>query len=418
MKGVFVVLDGVADESCKVLGGKTPLQAAKTPNLDIIAGHSKLDYCYTVREGVAPESSAAVVSLLGQDPAYAPRGVLEAMGAGVSLKAGDLALRCNLGTIDYIETRNILDRRAGRTLTTKEARKLAKGINTGLKERFKFEFFPTIGHRGVLVFRGGFSDNISNIDPAYSGGAVSSGNVAKVEFAKPLDDEDDSKLSADIVNSFVRNSHKILDEHPVNKKRAKKGLYAANFVLCRDAGSEKIKFDKMKGKWMALGYMPLEIGIARAAGMEVYKFKYPKLRGMDVYENLYDGLNKAIKNAIRMLRWYRKKYDYFYIHFKETDVPGHDNKPFDKVKMIEILDKKFFGFLKKFLDKNQAKLVLTADHTTSSRLKAHSAEPVPVLSYSAPAGEKKEKRFTEEEGRKGRKIMGRKLLDERLFVKR
>ncbi len=413
MKGVFVILDGAADEPSVELGGQTALEAANTPNLDYLAERGKIEHCYVVKEGVAPQSSSAVLSLLGYEPMDAPRGQLEAMGAGVKLRNGDLALRTNFVTVDNLEDGNILDKRAGRNLTTREARILAKALNKGLKMPFKFEFLPTIQHRGVLVFRGGFSDNITNADPYYGNGVALSNSKNKIVYSKPLDEEDDSKLSADLVNAFMRHSFKILDEHKINLKRAKRGLFSANFILCRDAGSGLLRLNKLKGKWMALGYMPLEIGIAKATGMEVYKFWYPKFRGTDVYNNLYKGLNKAIKNARKMLKRNSKKYDYFYIHFKETDVPGHDGRAEDKKKMIEILDSEFFSFLRDFI--GDAKLVITADHTTSCLKKGHTADPVPVLVY--PSGEHSKKRFTEEGGMKGKRIIGRKLLEETLFRK-
>ena len=416
MKGVFIILDGVSDEPVQALGQKTPLEAAKTPNLDFIAKKSRIDYCYTVKEGVVPESSAAVVSLLGYDPNFAPRGPLEANGLGIKLKPGDLAFRCNFATIDDMQSLQVIDRRAGRTLTTEEARILAKAINEKVKlpHGYRFDFYPSIQHRGVLVFRGGFSDNITNADPAYSGAAAEPGVSSKMVFSRALDEDDEAILSAELVNSFVRQSFEVLDRHPINLARAKKGFYSANIILCRDAGNEPAKFKKLAGKWMALGYMPLEKGIAEAAGMEIYKFSYPKLKGIDVYGNLYEGLERAIKYAKRMIWWKNTKYDYFYIHFKETDIPGHDNKPFDKVKMIELLDKKFFSFMRKYL-KEGIKLVVTADHTTACRKYAHSAEPVPVLTYHH--GKESEKRFTEAEGLKGRKLMGRNLLKNAFFSK-
>ena len=407
MKGVFVILDGAADEPNETLGGKTPLEAAKTPNLDFIAKESKIEHCYTVNENVAPESSSAIVSLLGYDPSFAPRGQLEAQGVGVKIRNGDLIMRTNFATIDNMEDRNILDSRAGRTLTTKEARKLADVINKKVKMPFRFEFIPTIQHRGVLIFKGGFSDNISNTDPRYGIGVVSNSTSNKMQFSRPLDDEEDSKLSADMLNRFIRHSFEVLNEHPINLRRAKKGLYAANVLLCRDAGSESVKLKKIEGKWMALGYMPLEIGIARACGMDVYKFRYPDLKKSDVYSLLYTGLKKAIGNAIDMLKKNKNKYDYFYVHLKEVDVPGHDGKAEEKLKMIELIDQKFFSFLKNFA--KDAKIVVTADHTTSCKKRAHTAGPVPVMFYS-PETKGEGKRFVESEGLKGKKIMGNDLL--------
>jgi len=411
MKGVFVIIDGVADKPCSALRGKTPLEYAKTPNLDELAEKSRIDYCYTVKEGVAPESSPAIVSLLGSDTNFVPRGPLEARGVGVKLKNGDLAFRCNFATIDNLDDLNILDRRAGRTLTTAEAKILAKAVNERVNLPFKFKFYPSIQHRGVLVIRGGFSDNISNVDPAYEGGMVSSRSGMKVASSEPLDDEDDSKLSAELINSFTRQSFRVLEKHPINIARAKKGLAPANIILSRDAGSSPIRLEKLKGKWMGLGYMPLEIGICESAGMSVYKFKYPELKGKDVYSNLYEGLEEAIKKAKRMLELHKNKYDYFYIHFKETDVPGHDGRVLDKVKMIEKLDKKFFFYLKKIIE--NARLIVTADHSTPCALKAHSADPVPVLIY--PSNLKSKHRFIEKDSLKGKKLYGRNLLKSTLF---
>jgi 2,3-bisphosphoglycerate-independent phosphoglycerate mutase len=404
MKGIFVIMDGVADKPCQVLGNITPLQAAKTPNLDALAKKGKLDYCYTVKEGYSPESDAGVISLLGYDFVFEQRGPLEALGVGVKLTNGDLAFRCNFATIDD------LDRRAGRNLTTKEARVLANAINENVKLPFPFEFIPTIQHRAVLVIRGGFSDNISNVDVDKKG---------KLAFAHSEDDDDESaELSAEVLNSFIRQSHKILDDHAINLVRSRKGFYSANAILCRGAGSKVPRFKKLKGRWMGLGYMPLEKGIAKATGMESYNFRYPKLKGIDAYANLYDGLKAATKYAGRMISWYKKKQDYFYVHFKECDLPGHDNKPLDKVKMIEMIDEGFFSYVRKLVEKDEKlKLIVTADHSTPCVNKGHSADPVPVLSLPGKDGKEKEQRFTEEQGMEGKKILGRKLLAEKFFGK-
>ncbi|MEK6898799.1 MAG: alkaline phosphatase family protein [Nanoarchaeota archaeon] len=409
MKGVFVILDGVADEPCHQFQGKTPLDVANTANLDHLARESEIFHCYPVKEGVIPESSSAVVSLLGYDPDV-PRGPLEARGAGIKITRGDLCLRCNFATLEDFNSNTIIDSRAGRTLTTAEARQLAKAIKQHVKLKFDFDFVPTIQHRAVLVFRGGFSDNISNADPYYSGGQAVRNPESKFIFSHALDDEQDSKVSAELLNNFIRQSHAVLDKHPVNVARVRKGLYSANVILCRDPGNAPVNFKKLKGKWMALGYNPLEIGIAEAAKMHVYRFKYEEMKGFDVYAHLHEMLQSAISNAIKMLSHYWKSYDYFYIHIKETDIPGHDNKPYEKKAMIETIDKRLFSFLIPFVKKHSAKLVVTADHTTACRLKAHSDKPVPVLYYSGNK-EEKEQRFSEEFGLQGPKVMGRKLLE-------
>tara|TARA_Y100000034_G_C6899441_1_gene415427 strand:+ start:1711 stop:2958 length:1248 start_codon:yes stop_codon:yes gene_type:complete len=415
MKGIFIVLDGVADEACSSLNGRTPLEAAKTPNLDSFARKGKLDYCYPIKEGLAPQSASAIISLFGYDPSGVPRGALEAAGAGIDIHQGDLVMRTNFATIDSLDNKEIIDPRAGRTLSTREAQILAKAINDKIRLPFPVEFHSTIGHRGVLIFRGGFSDNINDVDPFYGPGMATESLGNKFRFSKPLDDEDDSKLSADLVNMFVRHSHQILSEHEINIERKKKGLYPANFLLCRGVGNRTVRFKKLKGKWIALGYMPLEIGIAKACGMGVYRFRYPKLKGIDSYKNLYEGLEKAIRNSIKMLKKHRKKYDYFYIHLKETDTVGHDGNAKDKMKMIEMIDAGLFGFLKRFLKDRKTNVLVTADHTTSCRKKAHTEKPVPVLTWPHEKGGDRRQRFTEKYGLKGKKIVGRRLLGDGLF---
>ena len=156
---IFVVLDGIGDRENVALEGKTPLEAAKTPNLDQITQKSKLGYCYTVKKDIAPESDTAVISLLGYNPfkQYTGRGPLEALGAKIKLNKGDLALRCNFGTL--VEGK-LIDRRVGRSLTTQEASELSEELNKKIKLPHKFIFKNTVGHRGVLVIRGPLSANI------------------------------------------------------------------------------------------------------------------------------------------------------------------------------------------------------------------------------------------------------------------
>jgi len=307
----------------------------------------------------------------------------------------------------------IIDARAGRTLTTKEAKVLAREVNKIFLPR-KFEFHSTVQHRGVLVLRGGFSDNITNTDPFYP---VKEGikPPAPFRFSEPLDDDENSEYTVNMLNEFVEQSFMKLNNHPVNQARRKKGLMPATILITRGAGTELPKIKKLK-KWMAVQYMPLEKGICRSAGMEVFSFPYPEMKKFDVYKNLYDGLNKAVNFSVKILKKQKENFDYAYIHFKETDPPGHDNKPHEKKAMIELLDKKFFSFLKKFAEKNKIKVAVTADHSTPCSLKMHSADPVPVLLFGGKGKERTEKdgcsAFNEKQARKGSlgKIYGKELL--------
>lgn len=414
MKGILVILDGMGDLPNKQLNEKTPLEAANMPNLDFLSARGEMGYMYPVKPGFIPESDEAVVSIFGNELISSTRGQLEARGTNLKLTRGDLALRTNFATIDSIKNGNIIDRRAGRTLTNAEAEVLAKALNKNINISNKFDFKPTIQHRGVLIFRGGFSDNISGNDLTYISGKIK--NTEKIGFCKALDDEENSQYSANIVNSFIEQAHEILENHPINQERRKKGLHPANYLLVRGAGIEPPKLNFYK-KWLSTAYMPLEIGFSKTCGMDVFSFEYPRLKGLDSYENLYDGLRKACKHSIKVLKRHYKNYDYAYIHIKETDLPGHDNKPFEKKAMLEIIDKIFFRFLRKFAPPNSIKVIVTADHSTPCRLKAHSADPVPVLFYNNSIP--KEKKFCEKEAKRGilKGIMGKDLLKKAGFVK-
>lgn len=413
MRGVLVIIDGMGDLSNKQLGDKTPLEAANMPNANFLASRGEIGYMYSVKPGFVPESDEAIVSIFGNDLTSSSRGQLEARGTEIKLVRGDLAFRTNFATIDSWEKGNIIDRRAGRNLSTAEAEILAKALNNQIKLSSPFIFKPTIGHRGVLVFKGGFSDNISGNDFAYNGGRA---NFSKVASCKPLDEEDNSQYTANIVNEFLEKAFEILNNHPVNEYRRKKGLLPANYLLIRGAGIEipKLKFYK---KWVSAAYMPLEIGFSRVSGMKTYSTTYPKLKGIDIYANLWESLRKACKFSISVLKRNRKSADYAYIHIKETDLPGHDGKPIEKKEMLEYIDKTLFNFLRKFAPPNNIKVVITADHSTPCKLKNHSADPVPVLFYNSSIP--KEKKFNETEARKGKlgRINGKELLEKVGFLK-
>lgn len=375
MKGILVLLDGVGDSPCKILGDKTPLEAAKTPNLDFLAVRGELGYMYPVKPGFVPQSDEGILSIFGNNLSDSSRGQLEARGTSIKLEKGDLALRVNFATIDSLEKGNIKDRRAGRTLTDSEAEALGRALNK-IDLPCEFFFEPTIQHRAALVLKGSFSDNLSGNDATYEEGKVRKSD--KVCSFKALDDS--AHYTVNILNEFMEKAFEVLDNHPVNRKRRKKGLLPANFLLARGAGVKEPKVKPYKN-WLSVAYMPLEIGFSEVSDMKVFSFRYPKLKGLDSYDNLWEGLRKACKFSAKTLKKNYKKHDYAYIHIKETDLPGHDNKPLQKKLMIEYVDRTLFKFLRSFAPPNKIKVVVAGDHSTPCKLKAHSDDPVPVLFY-------------------------------------
>jgi len=273
MKHIMIVIDGMDDLPTPMLSDKTPLETANKPNLNEIANKSKLGYVYPISEDYAPESDTAIVALLGNNPNISSRAQFEALGYGIKLKRGDLVLRANFGTVDTLENRKMLDRRAGRTLTTNEAKQLAQTLNKEIKIPVKFQFIPTVQHRGLLVFYGGLGDNITNTDTyVHEKGKIFVKDC--FDWSRALDEEDNTEFSANLVNSFVSQACKILGEHPINKLRIKKGLLPANIILTRDAGVELPTLNKFS-RAMAIVNMPLEKGIAKDSGMDVFHSDYP-----------------------------------------------------------------------------------------------------------------------------------------------
>jgi len=399
MKGVLVIIDGLADRPCKQLRGRTPLDMAEKPNLNFFVKNGRQGYMYPVKKGFVPGTHESIVSMFGLNWQDYPRGWLEALGVGMNLKKGDLALRTNFATIDDLKKRNVLDRRAGRNLTTKEARILAATLNKKINLGSEFIFKSTLQHRGVLVFRGTFSDLITDADPEYY--SRDKKKKKNFKFSFPRDDNELAEFSANVLNNFLEQSFYILDKHPVNEKRMKKGFYPANIILARSPGIYIKKISKFR-KWACSSSVPVINGICISLGMSFFPFKPVDLKNYDAYENLKKNLNLEIKKSIRLLRKRKKDFDYFLIYLKEVDVPGHDNKPIEKKEMIETIDKKLFGFLRKFAKKNNFKMIVTADHSTPCCLKAHSTDPVPVLVYDPDKKGDSTTEFSESQSRKGK----------------
>ena len=281
MKKLLVVLDGIGDLPCKALGGRTPLEAARKPNLDFLASRAKTG-CINIAGKSAPESDGCFFGCLGFSPLkqHVGRGVLEALGVGMVFENGWLALRANFSTTDE-SGKKLVDRRVGRNLSTPEAKHLEEEINSKVKLSVPFVFKSTVSHRGVLVLETrGVSKKISNTDPAYAirGGLADAlrNFEMKIAESRPLENSDQAKKAAALVNEFTRKAHAVLQKSSVNARRTREGKLPANAILLRDAETAlaKIrntapKFHKMR--WALLADMPLEVGIARFLGMTVVK---------------------------------------------------------------------------------------------------------------------------------------------------
>jgi 2,3-bisphosphoglycerate-independent phosphoglycerate mutase len=379
-KILYVILDGLGDEPHPDLGGRTPLEAAKTPNLDSLAQKGRSGDVITVGEGIAPESDIAVFSILGYDPRtqHAGRGPMEALGSGIEMRDGDLAWRANFATVD--ENNQLIDRRAGRDLSTEEAKQLADAINAGVKlPGAQATFLATSEHRGVLHLRADdpFDAEISNTDPAYErrgplGIALETFDPYPLE-ATPLNDSDGAHAGAELTNSWCEQARAVLQDHPVNRARDQRGRPPGNIILVRDAGnsvpSVQSLEDRFGMRFACFAEMPVEIGISMVTGMTPILVTSPTDPA---------GYSKLAERAIEAL----DEYDALYIHLKGPDVPAHDGRAFDKRDVIADIDEGYFGTLLPEMGRAVV-LAVTADHSTSCVRKAHTADPVPLVVYAS-----------------------------------
>jgi len=400
IKIVYVLLDGVGDLPHPDINNKTPLDSAKTPNLDLLTKNGKMGQVISVGKGIAPESDIAVFNMLGykfHHADYAGRGVIEAIGIGIDFKNGDLALRGNFATLD--ENHVIVDRRAGRNIEKEDATGIAKEIEENIKfsnPLVSVVVAPTIGHRVVIRIRDkhSLSANISNTDPAYArvdgmGIAKAVGDFLKIERCLPLDDTDSSLLTSGLVNEFTEQSLKIMKESTINKKRNTENKKLLNSILLRDAGNKipNVQYinEKYSIKFSCIVDMPVEIGISNILQMKAFS-----AGGLTDYEEKAKVAAKALdtENAI-------------YVHLKGPDEFGHDGDAIGKMKNIEEIDERFFGTLLENIDKENVVVVISADHSTPCINKGHSDDPVPLLVSGNKIKNDKTERFTEYNSKNG-----------------
>ena len=398
---IYVLLDGVGDLPHPDLDGKTPLEAANTPILDKIASNGTIGEVISVGKGIAPESDIAVFNMLGykfKDSDYAGRGVIEAIGVGIDFKDGDLALRGNYSTLNNEET--IIDRRAGRHIEKKDADGVAKEIEEKIKlssPDISVVVAPTIGHRVTVRIRKEsqkLSSRITNTDPAYSniggmGVAKTVGDFLKIEKCLPLEDTEDSKITANLVNEFSEKSIEIMRNSQINKKRQDEGKKQLSCILLRDAGNKYPDVIPINEKY-AMNFscivdMPVELGIS-----EVLKMKAFEAGGLTDYEVKARVAAKAMETQ-----------NSIYVHLKGPDEFGHDGDAIGKMKNIEEIDQRFFKTLLENIDSSKVAIIISADHSTPCINKGHSDDPVPVLVSGDFIKNDGTTRMTEEQAKKG-----------------
>ncbi len=361
-KILLVICDGLGDRPVPELGGKTPLQAARTPNIDGFAAKSMHGLLYTIAPGITPGSDTSHLSLLGYDPSgiYTGRGPFEAAGIGISMNPGDVAFRCNFATVD--SRRIVVDRRAGR-IGEPETGRLSSLLPSAVIDGANVTFRESTEHRCVVVIRGkGLGSNVTDTDPGVTG--------KEILKARGLDDS--SARTAEILNQFTDMAIKTFSGSEVNRDRVSRGLPAANAILARGGGIFPHVENFMKKHGMTFGAVAAEgliIGICRVLGGEV-------VTPPGATANMNTDLLSKGRAAVELLG--RK--DFVLIHVKPTDIAGHDGNSGGKIDIIQRADEMVGEIMSSF--KEEFVFAITGDHSTPVTAKEHTCDPVPLLIYS------------------------------------
>lgn len=364
-KLALVVLDGLGDIATEETGFRTPLEVAKTPNLDALAKHSVQGRMTPVAPGITPGSGPGHLGLFGYDPLEfeVGRGVIEALGLGIDLKHGDVAARANFCSLN--DKGIVTDRRAGR-IDTKVCQEQCAMLARKIKKIGDVEVIIKAGkgHRFVVVFRGkGLEGPLTDTDPHREGNPIAT--------AKPVKKTVKTVKTARIVAEFYKQALPVF-----------KACKPANGFLLRGiAHQPKIPtFEERYGlKAAAIAIYPMYKGLAQLVGMK-------KIEGPVTVKEEFEAAVDALK-----------AFDYVFIHVKGTDMAGEDGNFQAKVAAIEEADAALAILMKQM----PTVLAVTGDHSTPAPVKGHSWHPQPVMIYGDIAGWDGLDRFTERAANQG-----------------
>ena len=348
MKYLLILADGAADEPLEELGGKTPLEVAKKPNMDMIAKKGRCGMLKTVDESMTPGSDVANMSILGYDPEkyYTGRGALEALSMGVPFGDDDMAYRCNLVTI---ENGKMKDFAAGH-ITSEEGAELFKSLQEKVPE---LKFYPGVSYRNVMMFPGG--KGVESYPPHDIVDEVVDNYMPKGP-------------DADVVMKAMVRAADVFENHPVNVARKAAGKNPATTIWPWSSGKKPAmpKFEEMFGKKGAMiSAVDLLFGIAACCGMEIVK-----VEGATGYlDTNYMGKAKA---AVETLKG---DADFVYMHVEATDEAGHLGSAEEKIRAIERLDEAVGYILENF----DGCVMLMPDHPTPLAKKTHTHDAVPFV---------------------------------------
>lgn len=365
MKYIVVLGDGMADEPLEELGGKTPLEYANIKNINKLAKQSEIGLCSTVPEGMTPGSDTANLSVLGYDPEkyYTGRSSLEALSLGVDMLETDISFRCNVVTLSEEESdykdKTIIDHSSGE-ISTQEATVLIEEVKKHFQNE-DYQFYPGTSYRHLTIWNKGEAVDLT-----------APHDILGKKIGRHLPDDNNLK-------EMMIKSYEILNNHPININRAKKGLNKANSIWFWGAGT-KPSLDMFEEKYGKKGTMISAVdllkGIAVGSGMDIVEVE----GATGSIDTNFEGKTKA---ALKTLL--EDDQDFVYIHLEAPDEMGHQGNVKDKVKAIEYIDEKVVKVLLEELKESGVnfKMLIMPDHPTPIKYRTHTSDPVPYLIYNS-----------------------------------
>jgi 2,3-bisphosphoglycerate-independent phosphoglycerate mutase len=359
MKYITLLGDGMSDEPIAELGGKTPLQAAKTPNMDKLAQQGVIGLAETVPQAFHPGSDVANLSVFGYDPAtcYTGRSPLEAASMGVELGPDDVAFRLNLVTLGLAGGDMYMQDFSAGHITTAEARKLIECLQEELGDD-EFQFYPGVSYRHLMVWRGG-RDNFNTVPPHDLTGQSIRDHLLRSEEAMPL-------------MQITSSSQLLFKHHPVNIKRENEGKHPANSIWLWGQGRRPqmpTLQDKFNLSGAVISAVDLIKGIGIYAGLDV--INVPGATGY--LDTNYLGKAEAALEAL-------KTRDFVYLHVEAPDEAAHGGSLADKIEAIERFDKDVVGTVMTGInDLGDYRVLLLPDHPTPVEKMTHTKDPVPFV---------------------------------------
>ena len=365
MKYVVILGDGMADEPMEELEGRTPLMAAKKPEMDALARKGQVGLTCNVPQGMKPGSDTANLSVIGYDPQkyYTGRSPLEALSIGVKMKDSDVAMRCNIVTVSenggaYRD--QVMVDHSSSEISTEDAAVLLRDVAAQLK-REGYQFYVGTSYRHCLIWEQG---QVVELTPPH--------DILEQGIGRYLPQDS-------VLREMQERSYELLKEHPLNQKRKEQGLNPANSLWFWGAGTKPMldSFEEKYGKkGMMISAVDLLKGIAKGAGMGV-----AQVEGANggLHTN-YEGKAQAAVDALL-----KEGYDFAYIHVEAPDEMGHQGSLERKIEAIQYLDARVVKPVREQLDESGEpyRLLILPDHPTPIHKRTHTADPVPYLLYDS-----------------------------------